>query len=54
MDVFHFVEFGKLTFMHCTTDTYAEPRWETALNAEKADSTITHLLQIMTIMGILA
>lgn len=54
MDMFHFVESGKLTLIHGTTDTYSESQWETALNSEKADSIITHLLQIMTIMGIRA
>ena len=52
MDVFHFVEFGKLKYVHHTIDTYSGFQWETALSLEKADLVITHLLEVMTIMGI--
>ncbi|KAL6035037.1 hypothetical protein STEG23_037457 [Scotinomys teguina] len=52
MDVFHFAEFGKLKYVHHTIDTYSGFQWATALSSEKADSVITHLLEIMAIMGI--
>ncbi|KAL6091374.1 hypothetical protein STEG23_027112 [Scotinomys teguina] len=52
MDVFHFVEFGKLKYVHHTIDTYSGFQWATALSSEKADSVITHLLEVMAIMGI--
>ncbi|KAL6085603.1 hypothetical protein STEG23_025074 [Scotinomys teguina] len=52
MDVFHFAEFGKLKYVHHTIDTYSEFQWATALSSEKADSVITHLLEVMGIMGI--
>ncbi|KAL6070006.1 hypothetical protein STEG23_001515, partial [Scotinomys teguina] len=52
MDVFHFAEFGKLKYVHHTIDTYSRFQWATALSSEKADSVITHLLEVMAIMGI--
>ena len=52
MDVFHFVEFGKLRYLHNTIDLYSGFQWATALSSEKADSVITHLLDVMAIMGI--
>ncbi|KAL6031325.1 hypothetical protein STEG23_000678 [Scotinomys teguina] len=52
MDVFHFAEFGKLKYVHHSIDTYSGFQWATALSSEKADSVITHLLEVMAIMGI--
>ena len=52
MDVFHFVEGGKLKYVHHTIDTYLSILWGTALSLEKPDSAITHLLEIMDFMGI--
>lgn len=52
MDVFHFVEFGKVKVVHHTTDTYSGLQWATGLSSVKADSITTHLLEIMEIMGI--
>ncbi|KAL6038262.1 hypothetical protein STEG23_034935 [Scotinomys teguina] len=52
IDVFHFAEFGKLKYVHHTIDTYSGFQWATALSSEKADSVITHLLEVMAIMGI--
>jgi len=40
MNVFHFTEFGKLKYVHHTTDTYSGFQWATALVSEKADSVI--------------
>ena len=54
MVMFHFVDFGKLKYVHHTMDTYSGFQWEIDLSSEKADSVITHLLEIMAIMGILA
>ena len=48
MDVFHFVEFGKLKYVHHTIDTFSGFQWATALSSEKADS----LLEVMAIMDI--
>lgn len=53
MDVFHFIEFGKLRYVHHTIDTYSGFQWTTALASEKADSVITHLLDVVAMMGIL-
>ena len=53
MGVFHFTEFGKLRYVHYTIDTYSRFQYATALSSEKADSVITHLLEIMAVMGIL-
>ena len=39
--------------VHHPIDTYSSFQWATALNSEKADSVITHLLEIVAIMGIL-
>ena len=52
MDVFHFMEFSKLKYVHHTIDTYSGFQWATALSSEKADSVITHLLEVMAFMGI--
>ena len=52
MDVFHFSEFGKLKYVHHAIDTYSGLQWATALSSEEADSVITHLLEIMAIIGI--
>ncbi|MGE9714896.1 DDE-type integrase/transposase/recombinase [Escherichia coli] len=52
MDVFHFAEFGNLKYVHHTIDTFSGFQWATALNSEKADSVITHLLEVMAVMGI--
>ena len=52
MDVFHFPEFCKLKYVHHTIDNYSEFQWATALASEKADSVITHLLEVMDILGI--
>ena len=52
MDVFHFAEFGKLKYIQHTIDTYSGFQWATALSSEKADSVITHLLEVIAIMGI--
>ena len=52
MDVFHFTEFGKLKYVHHTTDTYSGSQQETALSSEKADSVTMHLLEVMTTIGI--
>ena len=50
MDVFHFAEFGKQKYIHHTIDTYSGFQWATALRSGKADSVITHLLEIMAII----
>ena len=52
MDMFYFTEFGKLKHVHHTTDTYSSFQWATALISENADSAITHLLELIAIMGI--
>ncbi|KAL6038953.1 hypothetical protein STEG23_010042 [Scotinomys teguina] len=52
MDVFHFMEFGRLKYVHHTIDTYSGFQWATPMSSEKADSVITHLLEVMAIMGI--
>ena len=51
MDVFHFAEFGKLKYMHCTIYTYSGFQWVTAFSSENVNSVIMHLLDIMAIMG---
>ena len=53
----HFVkliEFGKLKYVHHTIDTYSGFQWAIVISYEKADSVITHLLEVMAIMGIFA
>ena len=52
MDVFHFTGFGNLRYVHHTIDTLSGFQWATALSSEKADSVITHLLEVMAILGI--
>lgn len=38
--------------VHHIIDTYSRIHWVTALTSEKADSVMTHLLEVMAIMGI--
>ena len=52
MDVFHFEEFGNLKYVHQTIDTYSGFQWTTALSSKEVDYIITHLLEVMDIMGI--
>ena len=52
MGVFHFTDFGKWKYVYHTIDTYSGFQWATALTSEKADSVITHLLEILSIMEI--
>lgn len=51
MDVLHFTDFSKLKYVHHTTDTHSGFQWAAALALEKADSVITHLLEVTAIMG---
>ena len=41
-----------VNFMHHTIDTCTRFQWVTALNSEKANSVIKHLLEVIDIMGI--
>ena len=50
-DVFHFAEFGKQKYIHHTIDMYSGFQQATALSSEKADCVITHLLEVVAIMG---
>ena len=52
MDVFHFVKFRKLKYVHNTIHTCSGFQWETALSSEKDDSAISHLLKVIVIIGI--
>ena len=52
MDMFHFAEFGKLKYVQHTIDTCSDFQWASALHSEKADSVITHLLEVMAFKGI--
>ena len=54
MDVFYFIECGKLKYAHNIINTYSGFQWATFLGSEKADSVIIHFLELMTIMGIYA
>ena len=51
MGVFRFAEFGKLKYVYHTIDTYSGFLWETALSSEMAGLVITHLLEVMDIIG---
>ena len=52
--MFHFVEFGELRqvhmLIHHTIETYFAFQWASALNSEKADSDIAHLLEMVVIL----
>lgn len=52
MDVFYFLEFGKLKYVYHTIDIYSGFQWATALSSKKADSVNTYLLEVTAIMGI--
>ena len=49
--MFHFVEFGKLNYVHHTIDTYSGFQWTMTLSSAKAYLVITYLLEVMSIMG---
>ena len=53
MDIFYFAEFAKHMYIHHTIDTYSGFQWATALRSGKADSVITHLLEIMAIIMVI-
>ena len=50
--MFHFAEFGKLKYVHHTTDNYSGFQWASTFNSEEADSVITYLLEVMAMLGI--
>ena len=50
--MFHFAKFGILIYVCHTIDIYSGFQWATALSLEKTDSVITHLLDVIVIMGI--
>lgn len=52
MDVLHFVEFGKLKYIHYTIDTFLSFQWVIVLSSEMTDSVITYQLVVMAVMGI--
>ena len=49
MDVFIIAEFGNVKYILSTIDTFSWFQWATYLKSEKADSIITHLLEVMAI-----
>lgn len=51
MDVTHIPEFGKLSYVHCSIDTYSSFRWASALSGERAYYVIQHLLEAFNVMG---
>ena len=48
----HFLEFGKLKYVHYAINTYSSFQKATIFNLEKGDSIITHLLEVIIIMCI--
>ncbi|NXD72837.1 POK6 protein, partial [Eolophus roseicapillus] len=54
MDVTHFLEFGRLKYVHVTIDTYSKYIWATAQAGEKALHVICHVTACFAIMGVLA
>ena len=40
----HFIEFGKLKYVHHTIDTYSGFQWATALSSEEDGSVIKYLI----------
>ncbi|KAL6056195.1 hypothetical protein STEG23_009514, partial [Scotinomys teguina] len=44
--------FGKLKYVHHTIDIYPVFKWSTPMSPEKTDSIITHLLEVVIIIGI--
>ena len=55
--MFHFVEFGKLRYVHkmihYTKRTYSKFPWASALKSKKDDSEIVHLLVMKAILEVL-
>ena len=49
-----FADFGNLKYVHHTIDTFSGFQRTTYLKSEIADSVITHLLEVIAVMGISA
>ncbi|NXC39550.1 POK19 protein, partial [Penelope pileata] len=52
MDITHVAEFGRLKYVHVTTDTYSSYLWATAQAGEKGTHVIRHLLSCFAVMGV--
>lgn len=52
MDVTHLPESGKVSYVHCSSDTYSGFRWASALSGEKADNVIQHCLEAFNGKGL--
>lgn len=51
MDVTHIPEFGKLTYVHVTVDTYSHVLFASARSGEAVKDVIQHLIQSFMMMG---
>ena len=51
MDVFHFFFFCKVKICTSYNRHVSGFQWATALSSEKAESVITHLLEVMAVVG---
>ena len=47
----HF-EFGRLKYVHVTTDTFSKMIWATALPGEKVQHVCKHLLSCFAVLGV--
>lgn len=52
MDVTHITEFGKLSYVHVTVDTYSHMVFASARTGEAVKDVIQHLVQSFSYMGI--
>ncbi|RLV62923.1 hypothetical protein DV515_00018806, partial [Chloebia gouldiae] len=52
MDVTHVPSFGRLKYVHVTTDTYSKFIWASAQAGEKALHVIRHLTSAFAVMGV--
>ena len=50
MDVTHVPSFGKLSYVHCSMDTYSGMSWATALSGKKAFHVIQHLYEAFNVL----
>lgn len=49
--MFHFAEFGKLKYVRHSVKADSGFQWMSAFSSETANSAITHLLEVMAIVG---
>ena len=51
MDVTHIPQFGRLSYVHVTIDTFSSMIWTMPLSGETTNYVITHLFEAFAVLG---